>query len=104
MTPAEVIVLCLLYVATLILGQRVAAFVVPAAQEIGFLLAAVVGGLTASVLYYHRERKRAPGVIVFATGAYMAVLAIVVGLLTQLIWQTMVFPYISLPIAAVVTL
>src|SRR3954462_12385836 len=104
MTPAEVIVLCFVYVATLVLGQRAAAFLLPEGQEIGFLLAAVVGSLTAAILYHHRERKRAPRLIVFAVGASMAVLAIVAGMVTQLIWQAFLFPAISLPIAAVITL
>src|SRR5436309_2630423 len=100
MTPAEVIVLCFVYVATLILGQRAAAFLLPEAQEFGFLLAAVVGSLTAGVLFHARERRKAPWVIVFSAAAAMAVLALVVGEVTQLLWQPFVFPHISLPVAA----
>jgi hypothetical protein len=104
MTPAEVIVVCFVYVAVLILGQRAAAFLLPEAQEIGFVLAAVVGSLTAAVLYHSREKRRAPWVIIFGAGAYMAVLALVVGMATQLLWQPFLFPSISLPVAAVMTL
>jgi hypothetical protein len=104
MTPAEITIVSLVYVATLLLAQRGAAFVFPDLQEVGFLVAVVVGSMLAGFLYYGRERRDPSKAVVFAVAAPMAVLALVVGQLTQLLWQPFLHPLISLPAAAFATL
>jgi hypothetical protein len=104
MTPAEITILALVYVATLLLAQRGAAFVFPDAQEIGFAAAAIVGSLLAGFLYHSRERRDPTKMVIFSAGATMAVLALVVGELTQLLWQPFLYPSISLAAAAFGTL
>ena len=47
--------------------------------SLGFALAAIVGSLTAAVLYHLRQRRAAPKLVIFQAGAAMAVLALVVG-------------------------
>src|SRR5262245_35771788 len=101
MTGAEITIVSLIYVATLLLTQRGAAFVVP---EVGFLAAAFVGSVLAAFLYYGRERRTAPKMVMFTVGAAMAVLSLVIGTLTQLLWQPFMHPPISLAVAACVTL
>jgi hypothetical protein len=104
MTPAEITIVCLVYIATLLLGQRGAAFVLPDAQEIAFLLAAVIASAVAGYLYYSRERKRASVGVVFSVAGPMAVLAIVLGQLTQLLWQPFTYPLVALAAGAGATL
>jgi hypothetical protein len=98
MTPAEITILCLVYVATLVLAQRGAAFVVPDQQEVAFLAAAVICGVVAGYLYAGRERRPATKGVIFPAAAPLAVLALVVGMMTQLLWQPFVSPAISLAI------
>ena len=104
MTPAEITIITLVYVATLVLGQRATAFVLPDQQEVGFLIAGVATALVAGFMYGMRERRKAPIGVIFSAAAPMAVLALVVGMLTQLLWQPFVYPEVSLVGAAVVTL
>ena len=104
MTRPEMIIVSLVYVAVLLLAQRGAAFVFPDFQEIGFLVAVLVGSLVAGFLYYGRERREASKAVVFSAAVPMAVLALVVGQVTQLLWQPFLYPTISLPAAAIITL
>jgi hypothetical protein len=104
MTPSETTILSLVYVASLLLAQRLIAFVLPDLQEISFFLAALAGSLTAAVFYYKRKKKPAPRFVIFNAGAVMGVLALVVGMVTQLLWQSLNHPIISLPLAAALTM
>src|SRR4051794_29160552 len=104
MTPAEITILCLVYVATLLLAQRGCAFVVPEQQEIAFGVAGLLCGLLAGYLYYGRERRGASKGVVFSAAAPMAVLALVVGMVTQLLWQPFDSPAIALTIGGLVSL
>src|SRR5439155_16004797 len=72
--------------------------------EAGSALAALAGAITAALLYYRRNRKRAPMSIMLGVGGMLAIAAVVVGLFTQQLWQTMANPVITLSIAAVGTL
>jgi hypothetical protein len=104
MTPAEITILCLVYVASLVLAQRGSAFVVPDQQEIAFLVAAVICGSIAGYMYYGRERRPAGKGVIFSAAAPLAVLALVVGMMTQLLWQPFVSPAISLTVGALIAL
>lgn len=104
MTPAEMFIISIVYVASLLLSQRVAAVVVPDFQEIAFLVAGAGAMLTAGWMYYRRERRVAPAVVPFSVGAVCALLALVVGMAIQLVWQPIAYPMIALPLVGVVTL
>ena len=104
MTPAEMFIVALVYVGTLLVVQRAAAFVLPDMQEICFAVAAVVGSILAGFLYHRRRKRAAPAMVVFSAGSVMAVLALVVGELSQLLWQPFSRPFMVLTIAAFATL
>ena len=59
MTPAEMTIAALVYVAALLLGQRAIAMGAPELAEAGFAVGAVAGTVTAAVLYFRRTRGRA---------------------------------------------
>jgi hypothetical protein len=104
MTAPEMLIVSLVYVATLLLAQRAFAFLLPDFQEIAFVVATLAGAVVAGVLFHRREKRRASKLVVFSVGATMAVLGVVVGELSQLLWQPFNFPSISIPAAAVVTI
>ena len=108
MTGPELIVVALVYVATLVLGMRGVGAVIPQAQETGFVLAAIASGVTAAVLRRRRGRATAddetPRSAKLVVGLLTAVLGVVVGLACQRLWQPMIRPVVSLSIAGVGTL
>ena len=104
MPRPELAIVGLVYVAALVLGQRMSALIFPSAQEIGFAVAAIAGSVTAVMLYQRRARERAPTRVKLSTGLLMAVLAVIVGFCTYILWRSTLRPMISLPIAAVATL
>jgi hypothetical protein len=104
MNGPELTIVALAYAAALLLGQRVAAATVGGAQELGFAVAAVAGSLAAALLYYRRTDRRPPASVVFAAGAVQAVLAVALGMFTQLLWQPLTWPVVELPVIALLTL
>jgi hypothetical protein len=104
MSPPELTIIALIYIATLLLGQRLTALFAPIG-EVGFILAAVIASLTAAVLYHRRSKHRAPAEVKLTVGGMLAVLAVLVGMMAQEIWQSLWFPVvISIPAAAAVSL
>lgn len=103
MASAETTVAALLYVAALLLGQRLVGLAAPEAQELGFAIAALVGITAAAIMYYRRHHARAPIQVMLSVGGVLAIAAVVVGLFTQQLWQWMGNPAVALPIAAVGT-
>ena len=100
MPRPELAIVGLVYVAALVLGQRGVATIAPSAQEIGFAMAAVAGGVTAAILHQRRTRERASGATKLAVGVLMALLAVVAGFVTHILWQSTLRPEIWLPVAA----
>ena len=103
MPRPELAIVGLVYVAALVLGQRGVAMIAPTAQEIGFAVAAVAGGVTAAILHQRRARDRAPTSAKLAVGLLMALLAASVGFTTYTLWSSTLRPQLWLPIAAVAT-
>src|SRR5688572_20193171 len=104
MTRAELTIISLVYIAVLVLVMRATSLMFPTAQETGFAVAAVAASVAAGLLYQRRESRRAPTDAKLTIAVLLAVLAVVVGLVTQVLWHSMVRPAIALPIAAVATL
>ena len=104
MPRPELAIVGLVYVAALVLGQRGVATIAPTAQEIGFAIAAVAGGITAAVLHQRRTRDRATASAKLGVGVMMALLAVVVGFVTHILWQSTLRPQRWLPVAAAGTL
>ena len=101
MTAPELTLTAIVYTIALMLGQRGIATIKPEAQEAAFALAAIAAGAAAGFLHYRRHTKAPPRRTLFIVGALLAALAILVGLFTQSLWQSMAAPIIALPLAAV---
>jgi hypothetical protein len=106
MTVPQLLVIALVYVATLVLGMRGVGAVIPQAQEAGFVLAAVASGVTAAIIVRRRGRggEETPASAIFVVGLLTAVCGVIVGLACQRLWQPMIRPAVSLSIAGVATL
>jgi hypothetical protein len=103
MTGPELIVIALVYLATLLLGMRGVGAVLPQAQEAGFALAAIVAGVTAALAYKRHHHGAAPTSVKVTVGLLTAAVGVVVGLICQSLWQPMLRPAVSLSIAALAT-
>jgi hypothetical protein len=103
MSGPELAIIALIYIATLVLGQRGAGLLVPTAQEIGFAIAAIAGSVTAATFYQRRHRERASATVKVQVGLLMALLAVIVGFTTFVLWRSTLRPTFTLPIAAVAT-
>src|SRR5437016_4314880 len=57
MTPPEITIAALVYAASFLLGQRLLALGVPDLLEVSFLIAAILGSVTAAVLYYRQQYR-----------------------------------------------
>src|SRR5690349_2556198 len=104
MSRPELAIVALIYIATLVLGQRGAGLAIPTAQEIGFAIAAIAGSVTAAIFYQRRHRERAPAAVKLQVGLLMALFAVIVGFTTFVLWRSTLRPMITLPIAAAGTL
>src|SRR5688500_14434916 len=103
MTGPELAIVVLIYVASLLLGQRAIAMAVPEVQELGFVIAALVAIALAAGMYYRRERDETPRSVPLAVGGVLAITAIMAGMFSHLLWQSLFMPMLSLPVAAVAT-
>jgi hypothetical protein len=103
MTGPELAIIVLIYVASLLLGQRTIALAAPEMQELGFVIAAIAAVSAAAALYYRRQRGRAPIIVQMSVGGVLAITAMMAGMFSHLIWQTLFMPALALPIAAVAT-
>ena len=104
MPRPELAIVGFVYVAALVLAQRGVATIAANAQEIGFAIAAIAGGVTAAVLHQRRTRDRAAARTKLVVGLLMATLAVVVGFVTHVLWQSTLRPQLWLPVAAAATL
>src|SRR5688500_15457643 len=100
MSRPELAIVALVYLAALVLAPRAIGVVAPTAQEAGFAVAAIAGGLVAAVLYQRRApaRPRASASVKLSVGLLMAMLAVGVGLVTWKLWYATLRPQIALPI------
>ncbi|MEO6436545.1 MAG: hypothetical protein ABIP55_12410 [Tepidisphaeraceae bacterium] len=102
MTPAEMSIVCLVYAAALLLGQRLAAMVLSESHEAGFVVAAVAAALLASaagaVMTLRRlgPRRRILPPALLTAGAAMAGLTLILGMISQMLWQLMARPLLAL--------
>jgi hypothetical protein len=103
MTGSELVIIVLIYVSSLLLGQRVIALGAPEMQELGFVIAAIISVASAALLYFRRQRSRAPLGVKLSVGGVLAIAALMAGLFSHLVWQSLFIPTLSLPIAAVAT-
>jgi hypothetical protein len=101
MTRSELTITALIYVIALIIGQRLIAMALPEAQEAAFLIAPALASAAAAFMFYRRSETRARRER-FVVGAMLAVLAIAVGLFSHVLWQTMAWPLVTLPVAAAI--
>jgi hypothetical protein len=101
MTPVELTIAVLAYVAALLLGQRGIAMAIPEAQEAAFAIATILAVGAAAALYFRRENTRAPASALLSLGGLLAIAAIAAGMFSQLMWSSTAAPAITLPIAAV---
>ena len=104
MTNVELTITVLIYLASLLLGERALALAMPEAQEGAFAIAAILSIGAAGLFYYRRERAKPSISVLLTVGGLLAIAVIVVGMFSQLLWQVMLAPSITLPIAVVGTL
>ncbi len=103
MTSAETAIAALLYVAALLLGQRLIGLAAPEAQEGGFAVAALVGATAAAILSNRRRRASATMQVTLGIGGVLAIAAVVVGLFSEQLWHSLAAPAIAIPVAAIAT-
>lgn len=103
MKSSELLIVALVYVATVTLAYLVLYSVQPQNVEFSLCLGAIVGSEIGAVLYHKRESATASFSVKASVGLLMAFLCVLQGLLFQALWGWLRYPEISLSIGAVGT-
>ena len=103
MKPSELLIVALVYVATVTVAYLVVSAYQPENMEFSLCLGAIVGSEIAAVLYHRRESATAPFSVKASVGLLMAFLCVVQGGLFQVLWGWFRYPEISISIGAIGT-
>src|SRR5688572_29519904 len=103
MTPPELAIVVLIYVATLLLGHRAIGVIAPELQEIALALAPILAVTAAALLYYRREQQRPAASVLITVGGVLAIATMMVGMFSYVMWQSWFMPIPALGIAAIGT-
>jgi hypothetical protein len=100
MRPKDLVFAGLAQIAVLSIGAGVVIGFRVGEPSLALVVGAIVGTQTGALLYHGRNREPAPVSVKAATGAVLAVVCVIAGVLIQAISGWMIHPDIVIPIGA----